>query len=148
MNTFVFNWLIVALISLVLEMTSPGLFLFLSFTIGACAGAMTSWLDYSFNVQLLSALITTFVAFLVLTLVLRKTNYLDTTHGHTSNVYAMQGKKGLVIQAIKKGAPGQVKVAGELWTARCQNASEINEGSWVEVVRVQGAHVVVKKLEV
>ena len=147
MNSIVFNWLIIALSFLVLEMTSPGLFLFLSFTFGACAGAVASWLEYSFNAQLISTLIVTFVSFLLLTFVLRRTKYLDATHGYKSNIYALQGKRGLVVKAIMPGVPGQVKIAGELWAARCQQNHEIKMGSWVEVIRVQGAHVVVEKVE-
>jgi len=147
MNTLVYNWLILALISLVLEMTSPGLFLFLSFTFGACAGALASWLEYSFNLQLMSALVTTFVAFMLLYFIVRRTKYLESTYSYSSNVYALQGKRGLVVKAIVPGAFGQVKVAGELWAARAQDKQEILMGSWVEIVCVQGAHVIVKKID-
>lgn len=148
MNTFVLNWLIIALVSLVLEMTSPGLFLFLSFTFGACAGAVASWLEFSFNFQLASALITTFASFLLLYFLMKRTDYLDSNSGYHSNIYALKGKKGMVVTSIKKGSFGQVKISGELWAARSLDSLEIVQGSWVQIVHVQGAHVLVKKIDI
>ena len=42
---------------------------------------------------------------------------------------------------------GQVKIGGEVWTARSFNAEIIFEGASVEVIRVQGCHVIVKPIE-
>jgi membrane protein implicated in regulation of membrane protease activity len=51
----------------------------------------------------------------------------------------MQGKIGVVTRAIAELEPGQVKIGGEMWTARCFYDEEpIPAGSRVEVVKVEG----------
>jgi len=56
-----------------------------------------------------------------------------------TGVDAMQGRIGVVTRAIAELEPGQVKVGGETWTARCYYDEEaIPLGSRVEVVKVEG----------
>jgi len=61
------------------------------------------------------------------------------TAGIRTGVDAMQGRIGVVTRAIAELEPGQVKVGGETWTARCYYDEEaIPLGSRVEVVKVEG----------
>ena len=56
-----------------------------------------------------------------------------------TGVDAMQGRVGVVTRAIAELEPGQVKIGGEMWTARCFYDEEpIAAGSRVEVVKVEG----------
>ena len=53
----------------------------------------------------------------------------------------MQGRIGVVTRAIAELEPGQVKIGGEMWTARCFYDEEpIAAGSRVEVVKIEGRH--------
>ena len=65
---------------------------------------------------------------------------------HT-NVYAMQGKRGIVLQAIKSYGVGQVKINGEIWTARAVQDNTIEKGALVSVVRVSGSRVIVEEIK-
>jgi membrane protein implicated in regulation of membrane protease activity len=56
-----------------------------------------------------------------------------------TGVDAMRGRKGIVIKPIGELEPGQVKVEGEIWSARCYfDGERIAEGARVEVVEVRG----------
>jgi membrane protein implicated in regulation of membrane protease activity len=59
--------------------------------------------------------------------------------GIRTGVDAMQGRVGVVTRPIGELEPGQVKIGGETWTARCYyNEEAIPAGSRVEVVKVEG----------
>ena len=59
-----------------------------------------------------------------------------------TNVFALQGKYAVVLRDIMPDKPGEVKINGEIWTARANEV--ITKGETVEIVVVRGAHVVVK----
>lgn len=64
-----------------------------------------------------------------------------------TNADKVIGEKAVVIQKIdsKKGM-GQVKVRGQVWTARSADDEEIDVDSTVEVQEIAGVKVIVKKL--
>jgi len=144
MTTLFFYWLIAALLFLILEIGHPGLFLFLSFTVGACASAFaTFWID-SFMIQGYIFLFVTVVAILVFhRWLVRAEPVRVETHYH-SNTEALIGKKGNVLHAIEPSKAGSVKIDGEIWLARAPE--HIVAGQLVEVVAVRGAHVQVRRI--
>jgi len=56
------------------------------------------------------------------------------------------GKHCLVTETITPDNKGEVKVMGTLWMATSLNNEIINVGEYAEVVSIEGAHVVVKKI--
>jgi membrane protein implicated in regulation of membrane protease activity len=59
--------------------------------------------------------------------------------GIRTGVDAMQGRIGVVTRPIAELEPGQIKVGGEIWTARSfYDGESIPAGSRVEVVKVEG----------
>lgn len=136
-------WLIVAFFCLMVEMGSPGLFFFLSFFVGALSAAGASLLFSSLVVQGAVFLGGTIVALYVLKRLVAQKMFKDHPHGRT-NVFAIQGKHGMMIKDVMPDKSGEVKINGEIWTARADDS--IKKGEMVEVVLVRGAHVVVKKL--
>jgi membrane-bound ClpP family serine protease len=55
----------------------------------------------------------------------------------------MQGTPGVVRQALSPR--GTVQAGGELWSADSENGDTLEEGALVEVVRVQGVRLVVRR---
>ena len=145
MKTLFFIWLVIALVALILEMGSPGLFFFLSFSFGALATAIVSlWFD-SLVVQGCTFLASTIFALIILRLwLVRSRKHLPHTR---TNIYALQGKRAMVLKRISPEKPGIVKIDGEVWTARPADYRGIETGVEVEVVDVVGAHVIVKQLK-
>lgn len=62
-----------------------------------------------------------------------------------TNVDALPGKTAKVLEAVNENS-GQVKIGGEVWSARpFDPADEYAEGETVYVMKIDGAHAVVWK---
>ena len=132
-------WLIIALLFLLLELSAPGLFYFLSFSFGALIGAVTNYNGFHLAIQCMVFLASTIIAFGILNYFMRR--YPGTTH--KTNIDAMVGQKGIVIKAIDKNTPGQVKIGGQIWSARSN--MELVVDTTVGVKGVKGCHLTVRK---
>lgn len=66
-----------------------------------------------------------------------------------TNVYSIIGKQAIVTQEINnEKMQGQIRVGGDIWSARCENLTEIiPENSVVEILRIEGVKVIVKKID-
>jgi membrane protein implicated in regulation of membrane protease activity len=63
-----------------------------------------------------------------------------------TNMDSLIGKRMLVTKDISEFEAGEVKISGIFWTAKIENAADaMTKGSTCEIVRVEGAHLVVKK---
>jgi len=66
-----------------------------------------------------------------------------------TNVYTLNGKKGIVIEEINPTiGKGQIKVGGEIWSAICDENIVIQKDSEVEIVRIQGVKAYVNPLNI
>ena len=63
-----------------------------------------------------------------------------------TNVDSLVGKHALVTKQIGEFDRGEVKLNGQIWTARSENDTKINEGTKCEVVRIEGVHAIVREL--
>lgn len=70
----------------------------------------------------------------------------DNNHYH-SNMYALQGKRGVVVTPAREYQFGYVHIAGELWAYKSVADQEILAGSTVQVVDIRGAHLIVKEVK-
>ena len=61
-----------------------------------------------------------------------------------TNVDGLVGKSALVTKKITEFDRGEVKLNGQIWTAKTENGSVLTEGSKCEVVRIEGVHAIVK----
>lgn len=140
-----FLWLLFFIISLLLEViASPGLFFFLAFSLGALGAAYAAWIGYAFGYQAIAFLGLSAISFLLLNRFM-KTISRDTLH--KSNVYALQGKKGMVTETISGCKKGWIKVEGEIWSAASIDDSAIEKGEMAEVISSSGSHLKVKKIK-
>lgn len=139
-----FFWLIISVIFFILEMGSPGLFFFISFGLGAIASAGVSLYVMSFVYQMAVFLCTSIGAFIFLRWWTKK--YILKKHTILTNASALIGKQAQVIKPISCFQLGQVRVAGQVWSAKALDQSQITVGVIVEITDVKGAHVVVRKI--
>ena len=66
-----------------------------------------------------------------------------------TNSYSLINKKGIVLKDIDpKQSVGQVKVNGEIWSAKAENESVIKEGTEIEVVKIDGVKLVVSPIKI
>lgn len=138
-------WLLFFILSLLSEViASPGLFYFLAFSIGSLGAALAAF----FNLSLLSQVIV-FLGISTLSFFLLKVSlkHISRDTLHKTNIYALQGKKGLVTEMISGCAKGWVKIEGEQWAAVSVDESIIEKGAMIEVVGSAGSHLKVKKIK-
>jgi len=60
-----------------------------------------------------------------------------------TNIDALKGKRAVVVKTIGPNKPGYISLYGVLWMARSAHHDRIAEDTWVEIVDVQGAHLIV-----
>jgi membrane protein implicated in regulation of membrane protease activity len=61
-----------------------------------------------------------------------------------TNVDSLVGKHALVLKQIGEFERGEIKLNGQIWSARSENSSVINEGTKCEVVRIEGVQAIVR----
>lgn len=138
-------WLIVAGAMFLLEMMTAG-FLVMWFGISALfTMGISFFAPENILLQTIFFLISSTVL-IVLTKPLVK-KFIQKNDLEPSNVYTVLGKKAIVTTEIDplKGT-GQIKIDSDVWSARSENEEVIPVGSKVEILKVEGVKVIVKKV--
>ncbi len=135
-------WLIVAAFFFILEIATEG-FLVFWFGIGAVAAIGTSFLTENISIQIAVFAVVS----IILVLSTRKLTDKMKPKEVPTNVYTILGKKAVVSQAIDnlKGS-GQIKIDGDIWSAKSESDEPIEEGTSVEILNIDGVRAVVKKI--
>lgn len=137
------TWTALAIMLGLAELLSLDLVL-LMLAVGAGAGILTALLGLPIAVQVLAA-IGTSVAMLALvrpSMVKRMHGGPELVMGHD----ALVGKQGVVVSRVT-GDGGQVRIGGELWSARAYDETTvIEEGARVDVFQIDGATALVHEI--
>ena len=141
--TYTTLWLILCGLCLIIEiftvsflMFFPGVGAFLAF-IAALLGANVTVQSIVFVLS--SAIMIIFIRPLV--------TKLFKTKDVAMNSNALIGKSGIVLKEIKGDEKiGQVKVAGEVWSAICEEGITIAKDSKISVVSISGVKLIVKEI--
>ena len=135
-------WLILALFFMVLEAFTVG-FLVFWFGVGALLALFTSLITDNMIIQSTVFIISsTLLLFATKPLVAKITK---NDKEVKTNVYSVINKKGKVIVDIDPDdSTGQVKIAGDVWSAKSANNTRIPKGTNVIVEKIEGVKVIVK----
>lgn len=135
----VYFWLFCALSLVILELSSPGLFFFLSFSVGCFVAACSSWIIETLQIQFVIAIIASLIAFFILyhRFIRKKKPALKT------NSDALIKQQAIVMQTIHPHTTGQVKVGGEEWSARSLHGVILHPGTAVTIVAIKGNTLIV-----
>lgn len=135
-------WLVAAILLVAAEAASGDFFLLMlgGGALGAAGASMIGtpvWAD-----GVVFAVVSILLIFLVRPALLRR---FARTPIHATNVSALPGKHALVLEEVNEHA-GQVKLAGEVWTARPADPEQVYApGTNVTVVEISGATAIVGK---
>ncbi len=133
-------WTTIAVALGIAEMLSLDLVLIM-LAAGAAAGAVSSTVSPSVWIDLAVAAVVAVgvIAAVRPPLVKRLHSGPELTTGHS----ALVGRKGVVLEPVGE-YDGRVRLAGEIWTARCfEPGTTIERGTEVEVFAIEGATAVV-----
>lgn len=140
-------WLIIAGLCFIIEMATVGFFVFW-FGIGALISMVVS-IFFPENIILQAAV---FVISSVILLLLTKplvNKFTKKDKKIETNAYSIIGKKGIVVQDINPTfGVGQIKIAGEVWSAKTSNETIIEKGTEIKVIQIDGVKAVVEPIEV
>jgi membrane protein implicated in regulation of membrane protease activity len=137
-------WLIVALALAGAEVLTGDLFL-LMLGGGALAAAGSSLIFDAVWVHGVVFLVASILLLVGIRPLLRKR--LSAGTGLPEPMKALEGKSALVLDRVARHEGGQVKLNGQVWTARPYNDDDVYEpGDQVTVVHIDGATAVVSKI--
>lgn len=136
-------WVAFGIIMVIVETTTLDL-IFLMVAGGAGAGAVAALLGLPVLAQALIAIGATMALLGVVRPVAKR--HLHQPVAARTGVAALIGRRAVVLATVD-GTGGQIKLAGEVWTARSYDGSSIDVGATVDVVEIQGATALVFSAE-
>ena len=124
-------WAVVAVICLILELTS-GDFFIMCFAIGGAAAAIVSPFS-NFYVQLAVFAVVSLVSIFTVRPVALKWFHKNDPD-RVSHADALLGREGFVKESIEAGGFGRVAIDGDVWKAKTPDGSAVEVGGKVKVV--------------
>ncbi len=139
-------WAVIALLAILVELFTFG-FAVVCFALGALMASLAAYFGAAMIWQLaLFSLFSLIALIVVRPISLRYLNRKREGRGAVTNLQAVVGRRAVVSEAIS-GGEGRVTLDGDSWKAECEDASVVVEvGERVEVVRVEGLILIIKKL--
>jgi membrane protein implicated in regulation of membrane protease activity len=135
-------WILVALITLGIEIATVGSLISIWFTIGALAAYVGQLIGLNFEFQILLFILGSLVSFALVRPLAAK--YLSAKQQAT-NADRYIGRVFTVVEAISEEQWGAIKIQGVRWSCREVKGKPVAVGESVEVVALEGAKLVVKK---
>ena len=143
-SNFWLFWLIIAVVCLILELSS-GDFFVTCFAMGGLCALVASLLGTPFWVQ-----VVVFAICSVLSIWFIRPKLLKSLHAggedRPSNADALLGREGTVVEPIVQNGSGYVKIDGDVWKAVTQDGSPVAKGEQVRVVSMESIVVIVVKI--
>ncbi len=133
-------WLIVAVVLFIVEMVTPGAFFFACLGLGALLTSLVVYLQAPQWISWLTFFSSSMLFVLIARPIAKK--FME-GESRPSNIDELVGNEAMVIERIVPHRSGQVKVKGEIWKA--ESSEEIPADALVEIQKVEGTHLIVKK---
>ena len=138
-------WLLLAGFFLIIEIINTG-FLMFWFSLGSLIAMLSSLFIPSQVIQTIIFLASSVILLFATRPFVRK--IMSKQENIKTNVYSVEGKIGKVVENIDTTeATGQVKVSGELWSAKSYNDLPITKDTEVIVEKIDGVKLIVKPLK-
>ena len=135
-------WLIAAGVFLILEIFTMG-FLVFWLGIGCLLAMLISFVTDSIIIQTTVFVLSSGLLIFATKPLVKKFAEKDNTK---TNVYSLEGKKAIVIEDIEwSTGNGQIKIEGQVWSAKTSEQVNISKGTEVEIVKIEGVKAFVKK---
>lgn len=135
-------WLILCGICLVGEVFTVGFLLFFP-GVGAIFAFIAALLNFNFIIQMSVFAVSTILLIIFIRPLVTK--LLTVKQASPMNSESLIGKKGVVLKEIKGDDRGQVKVAGEIWSAVCDENDIIEKDTTIVVKEIKGIKLFVDK---
>lgn len=136
-------WIGVLIGSVLLEVLTASALICIWFAPGALIGLIANQLNLSFAVQIIL-----FFAVSILSFVIIRPMAKDYLKGNiiATNADRVIGKHTRMTKTYHEGGYGEVRINGVIWNAIAYDSKDINEGSLVEILSIDGTKLIVKKI--
>lgn len=137
-------WLVLSGIFVIIEIVNLGFFIFW-FAVGAIIAMLSSFFIKNLAIQIAIFVISSTILLFATKPIVNK--FLDKDKIVKTNAYSIEGKVGKVtidIDSIE--GKGQIKINGELWSAKSENNDIIPKDTEVIIEKIDGVKVIVKPL--
>ena len=139
-------WLILVVVFAVLEGVSVSL-TSIWFAAGALVALFVSFLGPAVWVQAMVFAVVSLAALLLIRPLAKK--MMQPKGKIPTNADRLLGREGIVTQTVDNlAATGQVRVSGQVWTARTTNDERIFTGEQVKILRIDGVKLLVERAQV
>jgi len=137
-------WLVAAVVLGIIEVTTLDL-VFAMLAAGAVAGGVVAVVGFGLPLQAAVAIVVAVAMLAVVRPIALR--HLRTPLSTRTGTAALVGSRAVVLERVDAHA-GQVKLAGEVWTARAYDEGQVIEaGQPVDVVEIKGATALVYQAE-
>lgn len=135
-------WLALVVLFTVIELFTMGLTT-IWFAIGAVIMIFLCKINISLGIQILIFLIiSALLLFLTRPLAIKKLHIWK----EKTNVNSLEGKKAIVMKTITEFEKGEIKLDGNIWSAKSINGSTIEANSECLIVKIEGVTAFVEKI--
>jgi membrane protein implicated in regulation of membrane protease activity len=137
-------WVIILVGTLIVEVVTFGNLISVWFSIGALAAYFAYVFGLSFPIQL-----TVFIIVSILSLLAVRPLAANYFRGNivATNADRIIGQHTTLVKAVKSNEWGEVNVYGTVWSVAELNNRPLDTGTVVEVVAIEGAKLIVKKVD-
>jgi inner membrane protein len=137
------TWLLISVGFIIIEILPPPThFFFLCVALGAIGAAIAA---YFTDIVWIPWVVFSVVTVALVPLLIPLARFLFTPKSHPSNADEVINEKAQVIEEIGPNKSGVVKVRGETWRAISEGES-IAKDATVQILRIDGTHVVVRRI--
>lgn len=114
------------------------------FAVGALAALIASSLGFGFPVQMIVFILVASILLFYTRPIAKKVFKVGQ---NKTNIDALIGQMGFVTVAISPNAIGQVKLGGQIWSAKAIGHETFEVGEEVEVLAIEGVKLIVQKIQ-
>ena len=146
-NMLMLIWLIAMIVFAGVEAATPTALVSIWFALGALGALIASVVTHSFWIQLVVFLLLSCLCFALLRPLVRR--YV-TPRTERTNADRLIGREAVVTQQIDNiSGTGQVRVGGQIWTARSENENDppVEPGVKATVLRIEGVKLIVQPVQ-
>ena len=138
-------WLIATGVFFIVEIATTG-FLIFWLGIGSLLAMITSFITDSIVIQTIVFVVSSCI---LIPLTKPLADKLINKKTVPTNSYSLINKRGIVTVDINPiEAVGQVKVNGEIWSAKTEDGTTIAKGTEIEVIKIDGVKLIVSPIKV
>lgn len=139
----VWVWVVVLLLMIVVEVVTPTALVSIWFAVGAFVSLILSLFNVHVWIQAVVFIVVSIIALVLMRPIASRSIKKSSV---PTNFDRYIGEIGVVIKSITDNAWGQVQIQNTIWSAKSEDNTPIAEGEKVQILSVEGAKVIVKKV--